>query len=141
MRVVLADSGLFIGLFSPKDRHHDRCRQFVASFQGRLFTTWQVLTEATALLSRPGGRRLLAWLDDAVGANRVVIECSEAGELGRMRELTDKYGNLPMDFADVSIYLLAVRLGENHVATVDERDFEVYRLPGNRRFVNVLLNA
>jgi predicted nucleic acid-binding protein len=125
-------------LFDPTDAHHVRCRSFLAKFNGKLLTTWQVLTEAHALLGVPHQTALLTWLDAAIKAHSLIIEASDPGELDKMRALIVKYGDLPMDFADVSLYLLAVRLRVNHVATVDRRDFDVYRLPGNRRFVNVL---
>lgn len=50
----------------------------------------------------------------------------------------DKYENLPMDFCDASLVCLATSLKIHRIATTDLRDFTVYRLPGNKRFVHVL---
>ena len=52
--------------------------------------------------------------------------------------MTDKYEDLPMDFCDASLVYLAVQLKIHRIATTDARDFSVYRLPGNKRFVHVL---
>ena len=52
--------------------------------------------------------------------------------------LMDKYEGLPMDFCDASLVHLATRLKINRIATTDLRDFTVYRLPGNKRFIHVL---
>ena len=43
-----------------------------------------------------------------------------------------------MDLADASLVLLADRLGLNEVLTIDRVDFDVYRLKGGKRFIQVL---
>ncbi len=43
-----------------------------------------------------------------------------------------------MDLADASLVVLAERLGIAEILTVDRADFDVYRLSGNRRIVQVL---
>ena len=40
--------------------------------------------------------------------------------------------------ADASLVVLAERLGVTEILTIDRADFDVYRLSGNRRFVQVL---
>ena len=50
------------------------------------------------------------------------------------KDLVQKYADLPMDFADASLVVLAEDLGTNFVFTTDFRDFEVYRIKGRRRF-------
>lgn len=55
--------------------------------------------------------------------------------------LMDKYQDLPMDFCDASLVYLATSLKIHRIATIDLRDFTVYRLPGNKRFVHVLEQA
>ena len=52
--------------------------------------------------------------------------------------MMDKYEDLPMDFCDASLVYLAMQLRIHRIATTDVRDFSVYRLPGNKRFVHVL---
>lgn len=136
---VLADSGFFIGLFDTADRHHQRCIGFLQAFRGRLVTTWQVITESLALLDLQEQEKCLTWLQRGVAAGLLRIEPTDPADLGRAIELTKKYRDQPMDFADASIYLLAIHSGVNKVASVDVRDFGVYRLPAKRRFVNVLL--
>lgn len=139
MRNVLADSGLFIGLFDADDKHHRACREFVHDYRGRLLTTWQVITEALAMLSLGGQQALLAWLDRGVKAGLIEIRCTNPADIENALKLTTRYRDLPMDFADVSVYLLAVETGVRDVASVDHRDFAVYRLPDRRLFNNVLV--
>jgi predicted nucleic acid-binding protein len=44
-----------------------------------------------------------------------------------------KFGDLPMDYADSTLVVLAEELGTDLVFTTDS-DFAVYRLRGNRAF-------
>ena len=52
--------------------------------------------------------------------------------------MMNKYEDLPMDFCDASLVYLASTLKIHRIATVDLRDFAVYRLTGNKRFLHVL---
>lgn len=49
------------------------------------------------------------------------------GDLSRMRQLMQKYHDLPMDFADAALVTVAEREGITRVFTLDRRDFDVYR--------------
>ena len=49
----------------------------------------------------------------------------------------EKYQDRPMDFADATLVHLARREGLTTVLTVDNNDFETYRIDGRRRFVIV----
>jgi uncharacterized protein len=44
------------------------------------------------------------------------------------------FSNLPMDYADATLVVLAEELGSNRIFTTDKRDFAVYRIKGRRRF-------
>ena len=45
-----------------------------------------------------------------------------------------KYANRDVDFADAALVWLAGETGLRRILTVDEHDFEVYRLKGGKRF-------
>jgi hypothetical protein len=45
-----------------------------------------------------------------------------------------QYADLPMDYADATLVVLAEELETNLVFTTDRRDFSVYRIKGRRRF-------
>lgn len=61
-------------------------------------------------LQQPG------WLVEDLGA-----------DLSRIRDLMDRYRDLPADFTDASLVALSERLRCTEVATTDQRDFSVYR--------------
>ena len=135
---VLADSGYFVGLFNPKDHHHARCKAFFADYSGQTTTTWAVFTEVCALLTPSKQKAFFAWASKAQSLGYLRIESPAPDAVAALWHLMDKYDDLPMDFCDASLVYLATSLKVHRIATVDRRDFSVYRLPGNKRFVHVL---
>jgi hypothetical protein len=121
---ALCDSGPLIALFDKSDRSHWRCRRALAEFSGFFITSWPVLTEAFHFLDQPRGRALL-W--DFVGTDVVQVEEVSKGDLWRMRGLMEQYADLPMDFADASLVVLAERLRVVKIFTLDRRSFAVFR--------------
>ena len=49
-----------------------------------------------------------------------------------------QYVDLPMDLADASLLWVAHAYGLRNIATLDRRDFGVYRLPGGEGLTNLL---
>ena len=72
-----------------------------------------------------------------VYAGAVTIEPITASNLRRIRELTIKYADLPMDFADACLVFLGKKLNIDTIATND-RDFDVYRMVGKRPFTTLI---
>jgi predicted nucleic acid-binding protein len=63
-----------------------------------------------------------------------VLVPSTPASLKRVRLLLEKYADLPMDFADATLVVLAEDLGTSLVFTTDRTDFAVYRLKGRTPF-------
>lgn len=99
-----------------------------------LVTTWLVATEAWHLLGAPARLKFMRWV---AAGGVAVLELGPEDGLA-MLALLEKYRDRPMDLADASLVVLAERLGITEILTVDRADFDVYRLSGNRRFVQVL---
>ncbi len=135
---TLADSGYFVGLFNTKDHHHARCKAFFSGYTGQTTTTWAVFTEMCALLTHSKQKVFFAWAAKAQELGHLRIESPPAEAVMALWAWMDKYEDLPMDFCDASLVYLATSLKIHRIATTDLRDFTVYRLPGNKRFVHVL---
>jgi predicted nucleic acid-binding protein len=121
---ALCDASLLIALFDLSDEAHARCTAALKAFTGGFVTTWPVLTEAFHFVDRPRDRSML-WnfvLSDVVQVDEILPT-----ELGRMRVLMEQYADLPMDFADASLLILAERLKIFDVFTLDRRGFSVFR--------------
>jgi len=132
---TIADSGPLIALFEPAERNHARVRSFIENYEGALLTTWPVLTEVGHLLGHSLDRQLafLEWVE----RGGVEVTTPGAGAVSLIRQLSEKYRDLPMDIADGSLIVLALESGVRDILTLD-RDFDVYRLPDRSRFNNVL---
>ena len=67
----------------------------------------------------------------------VEVHQIENNDFDRLKELTEKYRDLPIDFADSCLVYLAEKLNLNTIATID-RDFSIYRIKGRKKFKIVL---
>jgi predicted nucleic acid-binding protein len=134
VRNIVVDTGPLVALFRRRDRDHPRVVRYLRENPCMLVTTWLVVTEAWHLLADPARLGMVRWID-AGGA--AVFELGADGGK-RMLVLLEKYRDRPMDLADASLVVLAERIGVNEILTIDRADFDVYRLPGGRRFEQVL---
>ncbi|MBS0509924.1 MAG: PIN domain-containing protein [Proteobacteria bacterium] len=135
---TIADSGPLIALFEPAERNHARVRSFIEDYEGALLTTWPVLTEVGHMLGHSVDRQLafLQWVE----RGGVEVTTPGAGAVSLIRQLSEKYRDLPMDIADGSLIVLALESGVRDILTLD-RDFDVYRLPDRSRFNNILAST
>ncbi len=130
--VVLVDTGPLVALFDPSDAAHERCKTTLAQLRDRQrITTLAVLTEAVYLLgfSARAPHALLSF----VAAGGVAIAEFGVSDVSRAAALMQRFQDLPMDFADATLVVLAERLHTTSVFTLDRRDFAVYRV-GRRVF-------
>ncbi len=135
MKKVLIDSGPLIALFDASDRFHHVSVEFVRTNRYPLVTTLASVTEVLHLLdfNRNAQIDFLDW----ISRGGVEIHNIRNEDFGRLRQLTEKYRDLPMDFADSCLVFLAEQLNIQMIATID-RDFTVYRIKGRKKFEMVL---
>ncbi len=135
MKKTLIDSGPLIALFDRNDKYHLASIKFIKNNNSELVTTLASVTEILHLLdfNRNAQIDFLGW----VNAGAVTLESISSDDLQRIKELTIKYSDLPMDFADACLVLLGEKLNISTVATID-RDFDVYRLKGKKPFTTLI---
>ena len=135
MKKILIDSGPLIVLFDSFDKHHDDVVKFIKSNKYPLITTLASITETLHLLdfNRNAQIDFIEW----IYRGAVEIVNIENKDFGRNKELTEKYRDLPMDFADSCLVYLAEKLNLNTIATID-RDFTIYRIQGKKKFKVIL---
>ena len=134
MARALVDTGAVVALVNRSDRFHAAAVEWFARFRGQLLTTEAMITETAYVLaaSPPHQRAALLWFERARAADLLKVEPVENYEV--LSGIIARYSNLPCDYADASLIALAERSGVTAIATVDQRDFSVYRLRGRRRF-------
>ena len=130
--IVVVDTGPLVALLDPSDRARDRCRlQLDRLDRADLVTTEAVVTEVEYLLDFSVQAQAAFMLILASGRPRV--EPMTGTDRPRLGELMVRYADLPIDYADATLIVLAERLAASRVFTLDRRDFNVYRV-GRRRF-------
>lgn len=124
MNQALIDTGPCIALFDRDNRFHTEMKSFMENFEGRLITSWAVVTETLYMLDFDYRVQIdfLRWIDR--GALEVAGPARE--DLNRIIELTEKYQDRPIDFADATLLAVAERKELNSVITIDSV-FEIYR--------------
>jgi predicted nucleic acid-binding protein len=132
MDSILLDTGAYVALLDRSEKNHTRCVEFFSSFQGRVFTTEPVLTEALYLLG-PSIRAQRACLEFILKGGAALVPQSTAS-LERAALLMTKYHDVPMDFADATLVVLAEETGINEIFTLDIRGFHAYRIHGRKAF-------
>jgi predicted nucleic acid-binding protein len=128
---LLLDTGALVGLLDRSQSIHTACVEFYSSWSGSVVTTEAVITEATHLLSnvRNGGA---ACLDFVLEGGALLVPSSDLS-IKRCRTLLEKYADLPIDFADATLIVLAEELNTDVVFTFDS-DFRIYRIRGRKHF-------
>ena len=138
MKNIAADSGPLIALFNRTDSWNQRVIEWVESNpRARLITTWAVVTEVCALLSKRIGDAaaldFLTWIE----RGGVTLDAPAPASFHDVLEISRRYKNVPFDFADASIAELAARHGITDVLTIDS-DFDIYRNPRGKPLRNAL---
>jgi hypothetical protein len=130
--VIVVDAGPLVALIHADDKHHQECREALASLREPMLTVWPAFTEAMYLLGFSSDAQDSLW--QILDTDALWIANLQEEDCPRMRELMRKYRDLPMDLADAALVRVAEREGIRRVFTIDRRDFQVYRPQGLRRF-------
>ena len=134
---MLADSGYWLALASPRDYWHGAAVAATQELTGPLVVTWPVLTEASHLLLARGGvnaqTRFLGQI-----SSHVEIHHLQRSHLPAIRSLMEKYRDLPMDLADASLVVAATERNDGRILSTDMRDFGIYRWKNTEPFENLL---
>lgn len=134
---IVIDSGPLIALFDKDDKYHKTALEFIKNLKGELISNYAVITEVCHLLDFSVGVQVdfLRWIFEG----GVTIADITAEDLSRIIELTEKYSDLPIDFADASLVVLCQQKKIRDIASID-RDFGIYRMQDKKTFRNVFLH-
>ncbi len=137
--MVIADTGYWVALFSARDPHHQQARKASERFEAEgIITTQAVIGESCYMLGRWDHPDRAAHFLEILAEQGVEIFEPAVSSLKRSAGLIRKYRDLPMDYADASLVLLAEHLGHGRILTTDQRDFGTYRWKNHYPFESVL---
>ena len=131
---ILIDAGPLIALFDTSENRHKPMKTFLKKNPYRYVSTIAVFTEVSHMLdfSVQAQRDFYEW----VMCKGVIISDINQNDMPRLVELTNKYCDLPMDFADATLVITAEKTGIREIISLD-KDFDIYRLPGKEKIRNV----
>jgi len=135
VRGVLVDAGPLVALIDAADPDHDACVKASALVREPLVTVWPALTEAMHLLRGSWQAQRNLW--SRVETAALTLATLDVHDAARMRELMERYRDLPMDLADAALVRVAERDNLSQIFTLDRRHFSLYR-PGRRRRFAIL---
>jgi len=137
LRAWLLDTGPLVSYLDASEGEHGEVATRLDAFTGQLFTTSAVITEAMHFVAPArGGALLLAELVAKSGLQ--VLDFSHAEDLMEAARRMEKYRDIPMDYADATLILLAERLEVFDLLTLDRRGFKVFRCSRGQHFSLVL---
>lgn len=130
MTGALVDTGFLVALFSRRDRLRPAARDYLQAHIHPLATVAPVVVETSFFLDARGKADLLEWI---VRGGLAVAELT-LDAYREIKPVVAKYADRDIDFADAALVWFANVSGCRRILTVDDRDFGIYRLKGNKRF-------
>ena len=124
MQNILIDTGPIIAIFNKNDKYHEKIKNFLKNYQGKLTSTWPVVTEVSHMLDFNIQTQMdfLTWIK----LGGLTIEDIEKEDLNRIIELSRKYSDVPMDLSDASLVVLSEKINLKKIITIDS-DYYIYR--------------
>lgn len=127
---MLVDAGPLVALLDRGDPEHEACVAVLQTLRDPLITVWPAFTEAMYLLGRSWQAQKALW--SRLETDALTLAPLDEADAPRMRELMEKYRDLPMDLADAALVRVAEREALTGIFTLDRKHFSIYR-PGRRR--------
>jgi predicted nucleic acid-binding protein len=134
LNTILIDAGPLIALFDRDDNYHGEVIDFVKGKKLKFVTTTAVITEVSHMLDFSIDAQILFF--EWMMKEGVLLQEIQQKDITRIIELTKKYSDRPMDFADATLVIVAEKTGIREIISIDS-DFDIYRLLGKEMIRNV----
>jgi uncharacterized protein len=131
MTMIIADTGPLVAMLNRRDQFHTWAANSAKNIKEPLHSCEAVLTEAFFRLSHlPGGKERL--LELLTASNVIVLNRHLDQNRAQIKQLINKYSDVPARFADACVLAMAGLSSSPLVWTTDNH-FEIHRLPGGKR--------
>ncbi len=130
---LVIDAGPLVAVADERDPRRGEIHELLRAERGRLFIPAPVTAEIDYLLGQWfGAPAQRAFLED-LAARRYESPGLDSGDYQAALELDGRYGDLKLGLADLSVAVLARKLGTLRILTFDQRHFRAIRpLQGGR---------
>ncbi|TAE31175.1 MAG: PIN domain-containing protein [Candidatus Kapaibacterium sp.] len=131
MRVIV-DTGFFVGYMDKDDQYHRWAVQAADRHKLPFYTCEAVIAEAAYMLQQRLGAKGIAALLTTIVNGSVHVDFTLVYHAERIVTLAQRYENVPMDYADACLVVMAEqeKYREHVILTVDDTDFRIYRRNG-----------
>lgn len=120
---AVVDSGPLVALGDRNDPRFPAVDRLLRSEPGSLIVPAPVTAEVDHLLRRRVGPEPARRFAEDIAAGRFEVACLEPDEYQQVADLDRRYHDLRLGLADLSVVVLAARIGTGRLVTFDERDF------------------
>jgi uncharacterized protein len=131
MRIVI-DTGFLVGYTDEADQYYQWAVKAAQRYKPPFYTCEAVIAEAAYMLHQTMGAQGIAAIMKMLENGSLRIDFNLAQHAERIATLTKRYENVPMDYADACIVVMAEqeKYREHVILTVDDKDFRIYRRNG-----------
>ena len=129
-QIGILDTGPLVALLNGQDSWHDWCVEQIKQFKSPILTCEPVITESLFLLHRHAPRAIGS-LFNLLEQGLITIPFVFEQEAFAVRQLMERYSNVPASLADACLLRMAERLSGAIVFTLDS-DFLIYRIHRNQ---------
>jgi predicted nucleic acid-binding protein len=124
---LICDTGPLYGALDRTDTDHAACARLLAESAEPIVVPAPVVVELEWLASsRLEPRAFLTFLTDIEGGAVEIAEL-ERTDYRRIKQLLNRYADLPLGFVDAAVLAVVERFAERKLATLDHRHFSVLR--------------
>jgi len=137
LKNILVDTGFWLAINNSNDKHYKKAIDWLEDNQSanyRFATTWVVMCESFFLIKNLVNYKKAVALFESYSRSEFDIYDLEKEKSQRVIELMNKYEDLDIDLADISLLLLAEELNTGSILTVDTNDFNTLRWNKNKNF-------
>lgn len=124
---IVVDAAPLVALADEREPQREAILDVLRTERGRLFIPAPVTAEVDYLLGRRFGPRARRAFVEDLAARRFETTCLDVRDYADAVELDRRYADLDLGLADVSIVVLARRLGTRRILTFDDRHFRAVR--------------
>ena len=138
---IIIDPGFLVALHTKRDRYYKKAVQICEQIKNRKWiTTWPVIVETCHFFIQKGNIQAALLLMNILENDLMELFQIKKEHLSSIKTLMLKYRDLPMDFADASLVILANELNFGDIVSTDQRDFKTYRWKNHKPFSNLLIS-